>query len=328
MTKTFTLSIILGFLVIVSLVFPHNALSQSSQRFNVKINQFAFSPGDTLILFGNAAPADALFVKLIDPTNKTVRIESVIADNTTGSFTEQIFQWPQPSKNLVFGSYTVQVGSSRFLSDKTSFSVTFGQPGTNTNTQLAATHILAVKLDSPTEISAGKPFRIYVQVTYDGALVNTASDQDLVALLGSSHIHSGNVTVNLSGKFVKLHEGIYYADVQLGEGSYIIHAIAFYQGFLAHDSKVVSSGASIGDINQSVGTLRAELDRTSHELNDTRSSVTKSVDDARAAIKGDVDQLQSASGQINSLILPILALISVIIALQISLFARIRASFR
>jgi hypothetical protein len=167
-----------------------------------------------------------------------------------------------------------------------------------------------------------------VQVTFDGALVNTSTDQELASLLGSSHIHSGNTTVNLSGKFIKLHEGIYYADVQLGEGSYIIHSIAYYKGFLAHDSKVVSSGSSIGDIRQSVDTLSGELDKTSQELNDTRTSVTKSVEDARVAIKGDVDQLQSASGQINSLILPILALISVIIALQISLFARIRASFK
>jgi hypothetical protein len=328
MIKTFTLSILLGLLVITSAVLPHDAFSQSSQRFAIKINQNVFAPGDTLILYGKAAPADALFVKLSDPANKTVRVDNIVVDNNTGSFTEQVFQWPQPSKNFVFGTYTIQVISSRFLSDKATFSVAFGEPGTSATTQTAPGHILAVKLDSPTEISAGKPFRIYVQVTFDGALVNTATNDELVSLLGSSHIHSGNTTVNLSGKFLKLHEGIYYTDVQLGEGSYIIHAIAFYKGFLAHDSKVVSSGASIGDINQSVGTLRAELDRTSHELNDTRTSVTKSVEDARLTIKGDVDQLQSASGQINSLILPILALISVIIALQISLFARIRASFR
>jgi hypothetical protein len=278
-----------------------------------------------MILYGKAAPADALFVKILDPANKTIRIENIVVDEN-GSFTEQLFQWPAPTKNLVFGSYTIEVSSSRFFSDKATLQVTFGQAGTSGSP--TAGHILAVKLDSPTEISAGKPFRIYVQVTFDGALVNTSTDQELVSLLGSSHVHSGNTTVNLSGKFIKLHEGIYYADVQLGEGSYIIHSIAFYKGFLAHDSKVVSSGSSIGDIRQSVDTLRTELDRTSQELNDTRTSVTKSVEDARTAIKGDVDQLQSASGQINSLILPILALISVIIALQISLFARIRASFK
>ena len=58
-------------------------------------------------------------------------------------------------------------------------------------------------------------------------------------------------------------------------------------------------------------------------------------DEAREAIREDigraesaVDELQQASGQINSIIIPILALISIIIALQISLFARIRASFK
>jgi hypothetical protein len=38
--------------------------------------------------------------------------------------------------------------------------------------------------------------------------------------------------------------------------------------------------------------------------------------------------MSDASGQINAIILPVLALISVIIALQISLFARIRASYK
>lgn len=323
--------IFLAVLVISASAFlpPKLSFAQTVPRLVVKVNQEVFVPGDTLILYGKALPGDALFVKISDPANKSVRVENIVANNDTGSFIEQVFEWPQPSKNLVFGTYTIEVSSSRVLTDKVLLQVTFGQTISSGSIQAPIQgHILAVKLDSPTEISAGKPFRIYVQVTYDGALVNTATSAELISLLGSSHIHSGNSTVNLSGKFVKLHEGIYYADVQLGQGSYIIHAIAFYRGLLAHDSKVVSSGASIGDINQSVGTLRTELDKTSRELNDTRSSVTQSVADARAAIKGDVDQLQSASGQINSLILPILALISIIIALQISLFARIRASFK
>jgi hypothetical protein len=45
----------------------------------------------------------------------------------------------------------------------------------------------------------------------------------------------------------------------IGGGYIIIHAIAFYKGFLAHDSKVVSSGSSIGDIRESVDTLGTEL---------------------------------------------------------------------
>lgn len=319
--------IFLAIIVLLALVvLPYGVLAQDSSRFFVQASQKVYAPGDTLILYGKAFPDDSLFVKVLDPANKTVRIATIYSDSN-GSFTDQILQWSQPSKNLVFGTYTITINSSRIATDTATLQVTFSQDSTNRVPQSSPLHILAVKLDSPTEISAGKPFRIFVQVTFDGALVN-ANREELVALLGSSHIHSGDATINLSGKFVKLHEGIYYADVELGEGSYIIHSIAFYNGFLAHDSKVVSSGSSIGDIQQSVDTLKLELDSTTRQLNDTKATITRSVEDARMAIKDDVDQLQSASGQINSLILPILALISVIIALQISLFARIRASYK
>ena len=142
---------------------------------------------------------------------------------------------------------------------------------------------------------------------------------------GSSHIHSGNTTIILAGKFNKLHEGIYYSDVQLDqEGQYIIHAIAYYRGYQAHDSKVVSSGSSIGQVQESINTLKVELDKTSGELKDTKSTVVN----ATSTIRQEVADLQQASGQVNSIIIPILALIAIVIALQISLFARIRASFK
>jgi len=59
-------------------------------------------------------------------------------------------------------------------------------------------------------------------------------------------------------------------------------------------------------------------------LVESRNSIK---DDIRRASE-TVDQMQAASGQINSIILPVLVLISIIIALQISLFARIRASYK
>jgi hypothetical protein len=189
----------------------------------------------------------------------------------------------------------------------------------------------------------GVPFRIFIQVTFDGLLV--AVDQDEVDdLLGTSHVHLGSVNIPLKDKLKWLHEGLYYADVTLDtESSYIIHATAFHRGMLSHDSKVVTATkSSISSIQESVTELDARLDSTNEELqnlrqgiqetreslNATQSAITSSVTDAELAIQGDIDSMRQATGQINSIILPVLALISVIIALQISLFARIRASFR
>ena len=321
-------------LILVNFIAPAHAQTQPTTqgpRLIFLVNQDNFLPGDTLVAYGKSFPNDTLVFRIFDPANKTVRIETAKAD-PNGTFTAQIFTWPQPSKNFVFGRYSIEAASTIVPTYKENRTVAFSDTQSSAPLQ-SQSGILSVKLDSPTQISVGKTFRIFVQVTFDGALVNV---DDPNQLLSSSHIHSGNDTMNLAGKFVKLHEGIYYSDVKLDkEGTYIIHAIAFYRGFLAHDSKVVSSGSSFSDIQQSVDSLRQEIDRTTQDLNDTRSSITNAVTNARQAIKGDIDQagtavaeLQNASGQINSLILPILVLISIIIALQISLFARIRASFK
>lgn len=321
-------------LIVVNFIAPVHAQTQNQiqgPRLIFLVNQDSFLPGDILVVYGKSFPNDTLVFRIFDPADKAVRIESAKADST-GSFTAQIFTWPQPSKNYVFGRYLIEAASTIVPTYKETHTVSFSDSPSVGPLQ-SQPGILSVKLDSPTEISVGKTFRIFVQVTFDGALVNV---EDPNQLLSSSHIHSGNATINLAGKFVKLHEGIYYADVRLDkEGTYIIHAIAFYRGFLTHDSKVVSSGSSIGEVQDSVNRLKTELDKTSHDLNATRTDITQAVNDARTAIKedlqtatGTVDQLKDASGQINSIILPILALISVIIALQISLFARIRASFK
>lgn len=295
-------------------------------RFVFLVNQDTFVPGDILVVYGKTFENDTLVVRIFDPAGKAVRLETVRAD-AEGSFTAQVFTWPEPSRNFVFGRYAIEITSNTLTSVRETKIVSFS------DTALAGvvrpqTGLLAVKLDSPTQISPRKEFRMFVQVTFDGALVNVA-DGELIQVLGSSHIHSGNKTINLAGTFKKLHEGIYYSDVQLPEeGSYIIHAVAFYRGFLAHDSKVVASGASIEDVQQSINVLKAELDNTSQELKDIRSSITTSVNNATTTIRQEVIGLQQASGQINSIIIPILALIAIVIALQISLFARIRASFK
>lgn len=326
--KSYALTSFLAIIFLISLCFVAPAAAQTVIKpppINLLVNQEVFVPGDILVVYGKGFPNDSLVITLFDPTGKAVRIESIRADSD-GVFTEQIYTWPQPSRNLVFGKYTVELASSLAPSYNETRTVTFS--GAQSAGPSTASSPLAVKLDSPTQVPVGEVFRIFVQVTYDSALVNAEPDD----LLSSSHIHSGNTTINLAGTFHRQHEGIYYADVELDEpGSYIIHASAFHRGYLAHDTKVVASGPSISGIQESVNALRQDLEHTNQELAETRQAVdvaTTSIDDDIGTVSEAVEQVQDASGQINALILPILALISIIIALQISLFARIRASFK
>jgi hypothetical protein len=311
----------------------------------LRSNELVFVPGDELILYGKMEPDDVLVARMFDPTGRAIRIDNLPTDGD-GFFRESIFEWPQPSKNLAYGIYTIQVTSS--AGETLPLEVTFSEAAEEGAPRVSKTHDLVVKMDSPNLVSVNESFRIFVQITFDGALVDS-DDRDV---LSSSHIHSGkgNSTININN-FIKLHEGLYYADVTLDtEGTYIVHSVAFYRGYLSHDSRVITaSTSSIDTLQNSVNRLDAKLNSTNQEishledrLDDTRSaldnteaSITKSLDEAQSAIEDDignatlaVENLENASGQVNSVILPVLALISVIIALQISLFARIRASYR
>jgi hypothetical protein len=295
-------------------------------------------PGETLEVFGTAEPNHTLVIRLYDPAGLAIRIENIIVDEN-GSYRKDLFVWPEPSRNLVFGAYTVEVLTSVAGVEPLRAEVTFAG-GFEQGLDPTRGHTLGVKLDAPSQVAVNSPFRIFVQITFDGALVEAADDKAVAEILGASHIHSSDSTVILNDKFRELHPGLYYADVTLGkEDSYVIHAAAFYRGFLSHDTRLVAvSASSVGTIQESVDRLNmvidntnVELDRLQEGLGETRSA----LNETRAAITNSADELgkqigeaQQASSQINSFILPVLALISVIIALQISLFARIRASYR
>lgn len=310
----------------------------STNRFDIRLSSNVYAPSETIIAYGKVMPNDVVIVRVFDPTGKVLRLDTFNARND-GTFTEQVFVWPAaPSKQYPLGAYSLEFRSSIVPSDTKTFDVFFveSSPGGHISS-VPNTSDLGIKLDAPATVSTGTPFRIFVQITYQGALVNVNSDEELASLLGSSHVHSGNpadsTVINLSGEFTKLHEGLYYADVTLDrQGTFIIHAIAFHRGYLSHDSRVlVASSATLGSVQESVDRLNerldatnASLDKTNASLNSTGITLTGSLAEAGAAIQ----QMRDASGQINSIILPILALISVIIALQISLFARIRASYR
>src|ERR1044072_2884417 len=98
--------VLLSLLMIVMLfsstsIVPAFSQSQSQvqgPRLVFLINQDNFLPGSILVVYGKTFANDTLVVRIFDPAGKAVRIESVKADST-GTFTEQIFTWPQPSKN-------------------------------------------------------------------------------------------------------------------------------------------------------------------------------------------------------------------------------------
>jgi hypothetical protein len=324
----------------------HFGLIQSADaaRFILRVEEEVYTPGESLVIYGAGANNDILLVTLFDASGRALRSNMPVKTDSNGFFREAIYEWQQPTTAVPFGSYTVEAISNLESTDTRRVEVAFAEAiEVDEGPRIPVTHTLGVKLDSPAQVAVNEPFRIFIQATFDGALI-AAEESEIPDLLGSSHIHLGNLAIPLREKLQRLHEGLYFADVTLDkEGTYIIHSAVFHRGLLAHDSKVITAtSSSIGTIQESITELDLRLDETNEQLenlqqgiqdtrsslNDTQSAITDSVEDARISINTDLEATQQATGQINSLILPVLALISVIIALQISLFARIRASFR
>jgi hypothetical protein len=340
-----TAVVLLILLTIETSIIPQSELLRPAMaaRFTLLVEEDVYKPGETTVIYGAGAPNDSLIVRIFDPSGLAIKIDNVVTDSD-GFFREAIFRWPEPEVSVPFGTYAIEAISSLDRVDTRRVEVTFAEDiEVDNGPRLPTTHTLGIKLDAPAQVSINEPFRVFIQVTFDGALV-AVEESAVPELLGTSHLHSGNTTISLKDKLKRLHEGLYYADVRIEEeGAYIIHSVAFYRGLLSHDSKVITAtSSSISTIQESVRELDSRLDSTNTELqnlqqgiqetreslNDTQSAITGSVEDARRSIDSQITGMEQAAGQINSLILPVLALISVIIALQISLFARIRASFR
>lgn len=342
MTIIVKVSAIFAFSLILLGSYPTLIQPAAAAKFILRVEEQVYTPGESLVIYGAGEANDVILVRIFGASGRAISIGNVVTDSS-GFFRETIWRWDDPSADIPFGTYTIEAISSLVSKDTRRAEVVFtAATAPDNEVRIPITHTLAVKLNSPDQVSINEPFRVFIQVTFDGALL-AANGTEITDLLGTSHIHSGDQYIPLTN-LTRLHEGLFYADVTIREeGPYIIHSAAFYRGLLAHDSKVITAtSSSISTIQESVRELDARLDSTNRELaglqqgiqdtkgalNQTQATITSSVNAATDTINSQISDVQQASGQINSLILPVLALISVIIALQISLFARIRASFR
>jgi len=296
-----------------------------------------YSDGQPLLVYGKALPNDGIILRLFAPDGTIAKFDQITADSK-GEFNHILIEWPIASTTLPYGTYTIEAISSQEKGFSQKIDVKFAQ-----STDLVGVpieRIVNTLVFAPQTAAINEPIRVFVQTTSDGLLVGGSPDE----LLGTSHVHlpSGEV-VSLSTSFKTLHQGIYYTDyTPLQEGTYVFHIISFTQGTISHGSAAtVVLKQDIEGISNQIVQLNSILDATSEELNklkeeiagfgstleESQKSLTeanKNIDQSVESISDSVSNIEEASGQFNSLFLPIVALIAVIIALQITILARRR----
>lgn len=327
------LKAIIGLLLVMSVSFI-GAYGEALQAFT---DNKVYSDGQPLLVYGMALPNEDLIIRLFAPDGTISKFDQITADSN-GEFEHVLIRWPTASTTFPHGTYTVEVIANQEKGYSQKIDVKYAPSSELIEVPVQRT--VNTLVFAPQTSAVNQPIRVFVQVTSDGLLVAGSPTK----LLSTSHVHlpSGEVT-SLANSFKTLHQGIYYSDYTPSqEGTYVFHIVSFNQGTISHGSAAtVVLKQDIAGISKQILELNSILDSTSKELDKLKSEISgfgtalqqsqkslteanQNIDKSVASISGSVSNIEEASGQFNSLFLPIVALIAIIIALQITILARRR----
>jgi len=318
--------ILFSALIVLLLVNTPNSFSELELFTNSKV----YSSQHSLQVYGTGLPEENLIIRLFAP-DETISKFDQITTKSDGSFNYGLLIWPEPSTNFPYGTYTIEVISTEQNGLSKKIDVKF--TSTTDLVDVPVERHVNTLVFAPETAAINQPFRVFVQTTSDGLLIGN----DPVELLGTTHVHlPSGLSISLSNSFDTLHQGLYFVDfTPREEGTHVFHVVAFSQGTTSHGSAATNVlTQDLGGISEQIIKLNSILDETSGELDILKSEIagfdttlehaSKQIDENIGTISTSVKFISEASSQLNALMLPIIASIGLIVALQITILARRR----
>jgi hypothetical protein len=320
-------SIILFSILFVFLLFP---IQDSFSELELSTNAKVYSPEHTLQVYGNGLPEENLILRLFAPDESITKFEQ-IQTNSDGSFNHQLLTWPDPSSNVPYGTYVVEVLSTEQNGLSKKIDIKFSS--TTELISVAVERQIDTVVFAPETGALNQSFRVFIQTTRDGLNIGN----DPITLLGNSMIHlPDGSSLNLKNSFKTLYAGVYYFDfTPRQQGTHVFQISVFNEGVTSKGfaaTHVLSQ--DLGGINKQIIKLNSILDETYEELNTLKSEISgfdntlltasEKIDESTVTISDSVESISEASSQLNSLLFPIIASIGLIVALQITIIARRR----
>ena len=313
-----------------------NLLSQA-YALQMSTDRQVYSGGQPLLVYGKGLPNEPIIIRLFAPDGTISQFNQITADSS-GDFSHTLIRWPNATTTYAYGTYAVEAIATKEQGQSQKIDVKFAPSSELEKIPIQRT--VNTVVFAPQTAAVNQTFRVFVQVTSDGLLVAGSPSK----LLGTSHVHlpSGDVQ-SLTDSFKTLHQGLYYADyTPMQEGTYVFHIVAFDQGTISHGSVATQVlKQNIEGISNQILKLNSVLDSTSQELDKLKSEIqgfgnvldnsqrtitqaNQNINKSVTSMSDSVKNIEEASGQFNSLFLPVVALIAIIIALQITILARRR----
>jgi hypothetical protein len=258
--------------------------------------------------------------------------------NVDGSFQHFLMEWNQPTTNLPYGTYILEVISNQQGGISKKLEIKFSS--TSDFIKIPIERIVNTKVFAPETAAVGRDFRVFIQTSSDGLLIGNNPSE----ILGTSHIHMpNNQLINLKDDLKTLHQGLYYVDfLPALEGIYVFHMVAFDEGNISHGSAATNVltqdirgiSAQIIELNQILDETKNELSNLKAEttnfgeslsgFDDTLDDASSNLDDSVVRISDSLVNIEEGSSQLNALLFPVVASITIILALQIVIIARRR----
>jgi len=296
-----------------------------------------YSPGQPLLVYGKSLSNESLIIRLFAPDGTIAQFNQITADSS-GDFSHILIKWPNATTNYPYGTYSVEAIATKENGASNKTDVKFA-PSSSVPPVLFQRTVVT-QVFAPQTAAVNQTFRVFVQVTSDGLLVEGSPEK----LLATSHVHPpvGDVVI-LGNSLKKLHTGLFYTDfTPTQEGTYVFHMIAFSQGTISHGSaatlvlkqdinmistQILKLNSVLDSTTQELDKLKTEIQGFGDVLDTSQRSITQAnqnINKSVTSMSESVKNVEAASGQFNSLFLPVVALIAVIIALQITILARRR----
>ena len=297
---------------------------------DVYTNQLVFAPGEPIFVHGQAMPKEPIILRLFTPDDTIAEFEQIMTGDD-GSFHHFLMEWGNPTTNLPYGTYILEVISNQQGGISKIIQVKFSS--TSDFVQIPIERNVSTIVFAPETAAVSRDFRVFVQTSSDGLLIGDNPNQ----ILGTSHVHLPNGQVeNLEDDLKTLHQGLYYVDyLPALEGIYVFHMVTFDEGNISHGSGATNvltqdiSGisAQILELNEILDETKTELANLKQETSQFGSSLSdasSNLDDSVVLISDSVGNIEEGSSQLNALLFPIVASIAIILALQIVIIARRR----
>ena len=318
--------ILFSILIIFLLVNAPNSFSELELFTNSKV----YSTEHNLQIYGKGLPEENLILRLFAPDATIAKFDQ-ITTNSDGSFNYNLLTWPEPTTNFPYGTYLVEVISTE--QDGISKKIDVKFTSTTDLIDVPVERHVSTLVFAPETAAVNQSFRVFVQTTSDGLLIGN----DPTELLKNTHVHlPSGLSASLSDSFKTLHQGLYFVDfIAKAEGTHVFHVVSFSQGTTSHGSAATNVlSQDLAGISNQIIKLNTILDATSSELDTLKSEIagfdttlehaSNQIDENIGTISTSVKFISEASSQLNALMLPIIASIGLIVALQITILARRR----